>query len=140
MGDASEEKFVEHVDGKCERWGFNRPEGVHIPSMPARVRGAPDFVTTHALVECMGLGRAQHLQVKLEKWGVLRWWNDLLPVSVWVWDSHKRRSCLISLKALDALIQTPELIDVNYFDNRKLVMCVPADDLFAAADLTKADL
>lgn len=133
MGDASESKFVESVDGHCERWGINRPEGVHVPSLPARVRAAPDYLTNQGFVECMGLGRAQHLQVKLEKWGVLRYWNDLMPVRVFVWDSHKKRSCLIGLDALDKIVQTPDAIGVDYFDGKKLVFQIPADLIFEAA-------
>ena len=130
MGDASENKFVETVEGRCERWGFNRPEGVNIPSLPARVRACPDFVTNEGFVECMGLGRAQYLQIKLEKWGVLRWWHDLMPVTIFVWDSHRKRHCRVGLEAVDALIQTPGLCEFDYFDGRKLVIKIPADSIF----------
>jgi hypothetical protein len=140
MGDASERQFLEHVEGRAERWGLERPEGVSVPHLPARVRAAPDFVCTHAFIECLGFGRGQALQIKFEKWGVLRYWNDLLPVVVWCWDSFKKRSCLISLDALDRLIQTPDLINVTYFDGRKLVMAIPAQAVFDAADRTRADL
>ncbi len=134
MGDTSEKKFVELVEGKCERWGFNRPEGLNITRLPARVRAAPDFVTTDRFIECMGLGRAQKLQIKDEKLGVLRWYNDLLPTSVFVWDSHKKRACLISVAALGRLINTPDLVTLNYFDDRKLVFCLPADAVFEAGE------
>lgn len=133
MGDASEQKFEEFADGAFERWGINRPQGVHVPSLPARVRAAPDYLTTQGFIECLGVGRRQLVQLKLEKLGVLRWWSDLMPVSVWVWDSHKKRSCLIGLTALDGLIQTPGLCSISYFDGRKLCFCVPADAVFAAA-------
>lgn len=133
MGDASEEKFVEYIAGKCERWGINRPEGVHVPTLPARVRAAPDYLTDWGFVECLGLGRRQVLQLKLEKHGVLRWWNDLMPVHVWVWDSHKKRSTVVTLDQLDKLIQTPGLITTDYFDDRKLVFVIPADKIFNLA-------
>jgi hypothetical protein len=136
MGDASEAKFLEYVEGKCERFGLNRPEGIYVPHLPARLRAAPDYVQTSPprMVECMGLGRGQYLQIKLEKWGVLRWWNDLMEVVIWVWDSHKKRFCLISLDALDTLIQTPALVEVDYFDGSKFVWRIPADALFSASD------
>lgn len=133
MGDASERKWLEYCDGQCERVGLDRPEGIHVPSLPARVRAAPDFLVTSpepAYVECMGIGRKQILQIKLEKWGVLRYWNDLLPVKVWCWDSYKKRSGLIDLDDLDHLIQTPNLVQIVYFDGRKLAFGVPADPLF----------
>jgi len=133
MGDPAERQFLEHVDGKCERWGFDRPEGVSIPHLPARVRAAPDFVCTDRFVECMGLGRGQMLQVKLEKFGVLRYWNDLMKVDISVWDSYKKRTCVLSLDTLDKLIQTPDLCEIGFFDGRKLVFRVPADALFSAA-------
>lgn len=133
MGDTSEKKFLEFCDGKAERWGFNRPEGLNITRLPARVRAAPDFVTNDGFVECMGLGRKQMLQVKDEKLGVLRFWNDLMPTRVFVWDSHKKRSCIISVPALGRLVNTPDLCSFEYFDGRKLVFCVPADAVFDAA-------
>jgi hypothetical protein len=72
--------------------------------------------------------------MKLEKFGVLRWWDGLLPVWVFVWDSHRKRKCVISLDKLDALIQTPDLCEFDYFDGRKLVFRVPANAVFEAAD------
>ena len=133
MGDAAEAKFVESVEGKCERWGINRPVGVSVPHLPARVRAAPDYLTNDALVECMGVGRKRILQVKLEKWGVMRWWNDLMPVRVFVWDSYAKRHCTISLDALDRLVQSPDLIGFDYFDGKKLVFQIPVDSIFEAA-------
>lgn len=135
MGDASEQKFEESVDGKCERFGLNRPEGVHVPTLPERVRSAPDYIQTSPLrfVECKGLGRAQKLSVKLATLGSLHWWNGLMPVDVFVWDSHRKRSCTIPLVDLDRLIQTPDLCTITYFDERKIVFQVPADDIFLAA-------
>lgn len=130
MGDTAERKFVEHVDGKCERWGFNRPEGVSVPQLPARVRAAPDFVTNEGFVECMGVGRKQKLQLKDEKLGVLRFWNDLMPVRVFVWDSYRKRKCLAPLPVINRLINTPDLCEFAFFDDRKLVFQIPADELF----------
>lgn len=135
MGDASEKRFEEYMEGRFERWGINRPD-IHVPSLPARVRAAPDYLVTDpepAFVECMGIGRKQKLQVKLEKFGVLRYWNDLLPVKVWVYDSHRKRSGLIDLDDLDYLIQRPEQTEFTWFDGKKLVFTVPADDIFALA-------
>ena len=134
MGDASEAKFVEYCDGKCERWGINRPEGVYVPHLPARVRAAPDYLTDDGYVECMGLGRKQVLQLKLEKLNVLHWWHNLMPVRVFVWDSYKKRYGIIGLMELDRLINTPDLCEIVYFDGRKLTFCVPADSIFDAAD------
>jgi len=138
MGDASEKKFLEAVDGKCERFGFNRPEGVHMPSLPERVRSAPDYVQTgpNRFVECKGLGRNQRLSIKLATLGSLHWWNGLMPVHVFVWDSHKKRSITVRLEDLDALIQTPGVAEVDYFDDRKFVFKVPADDVFGLTDVT----
>ncbi len=134
MGDMAESKFLEHCDGKAERFGLSRPEGVHVPLLPARMRGAPDFVTNNGLVECKGLGRAQFLQIKLETYGVMHYWRGLMPLWIFVWDSHKKRKCMISLEALDALLNTPDLINIGYFDDSKLVFRIPADAVFEAAD------
>lgn len=134
MGDTAEKKLVEHLDGKCERWGFNRPEGVSMPHLPARVRAAPDFVANDRFIEAMGLGRAQFLQIKDEKLGALRWWHDLLPVYIFVWDSYRRRKCMISLGAINRLINTPDLCEFGYFDDSKLVFRIPADAVWEAAD------
>lgn len=133
MGDASERKYEEAVEGRCVRWGINRPEGVHVPSLPSRVRAAPDYLTTEGFTECMGIGRKQHLRLKLEKHGVLHYWHQLMPVKLWIWDSHKKRSCLVSLETIDRLINTPDLCDVTYFDGRKLAFVIPAQPIFDAA-------
>lgn len=130
MGDAAEKQYVDFVQGKCVRFGLDRPEGVSVPKMPARVRARPDFHTNDRFVECMGLGRAQHLQLKLEKLNVLWWWNNLMPVDIFVWDSHKKRRGLIPLTEVDRLIQTPDVCGFAYFDNAKLVFRIPADELF----------
>ena len=140
MGDMSERKFLEAVEGKAHRFGLDRPEGVHVPSLPQRLAAMPDFLTTKALVECMGLGRKQQLQMKLTKLNVLHFWRNLHPVVVWVWDSHKKRSCLITVQALDQLIQTPDLCEFHYFDERKLVFAIPADSIWEASDLDVGDL
>jgi len=140
MGDASEKKFFELCGGKAVRFGLDRPEGIHVPSLPQRLAAMPDFLTTRALVECMGLGRKQLLQLKLTKFNVLRYWQNLHPVVVFVWDSHKKRSCLISVDALDRLIQTPHLAEFTYFDDCKLVFALPADSVFESADTNFIDL
>lgn len=138
LGDAAESKCIEYLDGKCERFGLDRPEGVHVPSLPARVRGAPDFITTSldgpAFVEAKGLGRAQHLQIKLEAYGVLHFWRMVMPVWVFVWDSHRKRRCLISMESLDKLINTPDLCSLSWFDGSKMVWRIPADSVFDAAE------
>lgn len=130
MGDTAERHFLEYVGNRAERWGINRPN-LHVQKLPSRVRGAPDYLTEDGFVECMGIGRKQILQVKLEKWGVLRWWNDLMSVSVYVWDSHRRRQCLVGLTDLDVLLNTPDVVGLSYFDGSKLVFTVPADTIFA---------
>lgn len=130
MGDASERKFEEWAEGRFERWGINRPENLHVPSLPPNVRAAPDYITNEGFVECMGVGRGQQLKLKLEKYAVLTWWNHVMPLRVWVWDSHKKRSCIIALADLDKIIQTPGVIEVAYFDDRKLAMAIPADIIF----------
>ena len=68
-----------------------------------------------------------------EMLGVLRWYNDLMPTRIYVWDSHKKRQCIISVAAIGRLINTPDLVELTYFDERKLVFCIPADEVFAAA-------
>lgn len=129
MGDASEKAFWEWCEGKAVRWGLDNPapSDLHVPSIPQRVRAAPDFLTNKSFVECCGVGRPQVLKLKLEKWDALRWWHTLHPVSVFIWDSHKKRKVLIGLEDLTTLINRPEVIEISYFDDTKLVFVIPID-------------
>jgi hypothetical protein len=66
----------------------------------------------------------------VDKHGALHWWNDLMPVHLYVWDSHKERSCELTVIQFDALIPHA---DIGVFDETKPYFAVPADLVFEAA-------
>lgn len=107
LGDTAERAFEEHATTVLQRgyvrFGLSRPP-IRLDKIPQRIRHAPDYLMSSKFVECKGVGKDQILKLKVVTWGSLHWWNDLFPVVVFVWDSHKKRSCLVELGMLDKLL------------------------------------
>jgi len=99
MGDIAERKFEEGSAVKWVRYGLCRPS-INMSALPPELRYTPDYLTAQGLIEVQGLGQDQILKVKYEKLEALRWWSKIHPVFMFVYDSHKDRCSLISLKDL----------------------------------------
>ena len=131
MGDQSEsafEQWCEQQDQNYIRWGLDRPP-LKMSMLPARLRYSPDYLMSAKFVECQGFGRDQTFKLKVEKHGALHWWNDLHPVDLWVLDSHHDRACLISLLAIDELLNDPN-VTIESFPEGKAYFAIPADVIF----------
>ena len=99
MGDIAERKFEEESAVKWVRYGLCRPP-INMAMLPPQLRYTPDYLTAQGLIEVQGLGQDQTLKVKHDKLEALRWWNRVHPVFMFVYDSHKDRYSMLSLKDL----------------------------------------
>lgn len=140
MGDEAEQKFEEYakdvLDRGFVRYGLNRPP-IKMHSLPARIRYTPDYLMSRCFVEVQGLGRDQKFKLKFDKWNSLRWWNDFKRedfdgVSLYVWDSHKKRETMFPLECLDALLSDGTGA-LGVFHEGKPYIEFPADDVFGLA-------
>lgn len=134
MGDAAEQAFERDCDMTGRgfvRFGLNRPP-LRVASLPARIRYAPDYLTGTGFVECQGFGRKQKVMLKVEKYGSLCWWNDLWPVTLFLWDSHRRRSCELPLRDVGVMIDE-QYATLDYFPEGKAYFSLAANDVWEAA-------
>lgn len=102
MGDEAEAEFEHRSKLGAVRTGLKRPP-VRVRDLHPYVRQIPDYLTTRGWVEVMGMGEDQILKLKVKKLEALHFWALLMPVSLWVWDSHKRRYVELPLARVDEL-------------------------------------
>lgn len=98
MGDPAEQ-MLERCVPRSAPFGFNRPP-FSIQSLPIRLRHAPDRVAPECFYEATGCGRDQTIKVKQEKLSALLWWNDVLPVELFVYDMKKQRWGTLPIRTL----------------------------------------
>lgn len=133
------EKLGDEAEGHFETWcsrsrlgfvrfGLDRPP-IKVGSLPARLRYAPDYLLTSGFVEVQGVGRDQLVKVKLEKYGCLRWWDDLHHVELYLWDSANERETFLTLEQLDGVIAS-QATTLGVFDGRKAYFSLPASVCF----------
>ncbi len=104
MGDEAEAACVaamESIGRPIAPFGLNRPP-ISLAQVPARIRHLPDFLWARGLIEAQGVGADQIVKLKLEKWNVLLYWNQVFAVELFVWDSKNRRW---TLATMDNLLQ-----------------------------------
>lgn len=133
LGDEAEGHFIEWCDSiplGYVRSGLERPP-LQMWRLPHRIRYTPDFLLTKCYVEVQGFGRDQQFKLKVDKHGCLRWWNDLHPVVLFVWDSHYQRQCFITLEAFEGLLGT-EHATLGSFSEGKTYFSVKGDAIFAS--------
>lgn len=135
MGDEAEGHFEEYATNVLKkgyvRFGLDRPP-LRMSDLPTRLRYTPDYLMGKQFVEVQGFGRDQTYKIKLEKLNSLHWWNDLHPVQMYVWDSHKKRECMLHLFDLDRIINDGRA-DLGHFAEGKAYFALRAEDLFDAA-------
>lgn len=136
MGDAAERKFEETYGEGFVRFGLNRPP-INVGKLPTRLRYTPDYLTSDGFVEVQGFGKAQVFQLKLEKLSCLNYWDTLHPVSIFVWDSYRKRYTTVPLKSIRDWIDEG-LAELGYFPEGKAYFAIPADVIFAKSDLAAA--
>lgn len=135
MGDEAEGHFEDEFNGlglKFVRYGLNRPP-ISMSRLSARLRYTPDYLCHNRLIEVQGIGRDQTVKLKLDKFNALHWWNDAHPVELYVWDSKNKRSCLVTLRALDKLLDDG-VGELRRFHEGKSYFAFPASALFGEED------
>lgn len=96
----SEVHFDEVFGDESARWGIDHPP-FDVSSLPPIVRYAPDRIMAGKFVECKGIGKDAVLKIKVEQMHDLRFWSYLMPVKVFIWDSHRKRWTMIDLETLE---------------------------------------
>ena len=132
MGDEAEGHFEAYCAKKklgFVRCGLDRPP-LSVGRLPARVRYWPDYLMTRGFVEVQGFGRDQTMKLKLDKWGVLHYWNDLMPVELYLWDSTNERELVIGILELDAIIDKEPSVTLDRFPEGKAYFAIPSRLLF----------
>jgi|TARA_R110002051_G_scaffold46642_4_gene93222 hypothetical protein len=109
MGDLAEGVFEGWCGVNYVRYGLNRPP-LAMWKLPLRIRHTPDYLTSDYLVEVQGFGRKQIVQMKLDKWKSLLWWDrNVMPVRLFLHDSHNDRQLMFPIKKLRPLIDNAEV-------------------------------
>jgi hypothetical protein len=97
-------------------------------TLPARVRYSPDYLMSGKFVEVQGFGRDQTFKLKLDKFGCLSWWNDLLPVDLFIFDSQNSRWQLMELHGIDSMLGRG-VGELKFFPEGKPYFAFPATHL-----------
>ena len=96
---ASEIHFDEVFGDESARWGLDHPP-FDMQNLPPIVRYSPDRIMARKFVECKGVGKDAVLKIKIEQLEALRFWSHIHPVSIFVWDSFRKRWTFIELEVL----------------------------------------
>lgn len=134
MGDEAElafERYCQDTNRNYVRFGLNRPP-LAVGMLPTRIRYTPDYLTTHAFVECQGFGRDQKIKLKLEKLNSLLWWQDVHPVELFLWDSKHERHAIVSVRRFLELLDGAKGT-LNTFQEGKAYVEWDAADVFDAS-------
>ncbi len=133
MGDEAEGVFERVYPKGWARYGLCRPP-IQMHKIPARLRYTPDYITSGTLVEVQGFGRDQTFKLKIDKWQALHFWNSVMLVQLFVWDTTNKRWCIIPLLEIDKLVE--QCGEIRHFPEGKAYMAIPGDAIFEAGCLT----
>jgi hypothetical protein len=100
MGDEAEIEFEHRTKLAFTRSGHKRPK---VRDMHAYEWQRPDYIVDGRYIEVMGMGEDQILKLKIRKLEALHFWILLRPVTLWIWDSSKRRCVELPLARIDEL-------------------------------------
>jgi hypothetical protein len=90
MGDTAEAIFEATIGRGFVRFGLNRPP-LQVHKLPAKIRYAPDYLTSTGFYEVQGCGRDGVLKLKDEKLVALGEWNQDFDTFLWVYDQTNHR-------------------------------------------------
>lgn len=99
LGDPAElafEHWSAHNGLAYGRYGLLRPT-VSMRTLPVEIRYTPDYVTDYGLVEVQGCGKDGMLKFKHDKLEALKWWDKVVPVTFWFYNSTTGHSNQASL-------------------------------------------
>jgi len=127
-GAMAEKRFMEVHHRPFERWGWN-DAGINVGLLPDELRHAPDYVDIEALYECKGVGKDQLLKVKLSELAAWKWWHNIHPVTIFVWDSHKKRHLYVPLERMLHVVNK-QGVTLDHFNEGKAYLAVPLEEVF----------
>jgi hypothetical protein len=130
LGDTAEAEFEARFKLGFVRTGLKRPP-LRVRDIHPYVRQMPDYLTSRGWVEVMGLGEDQILKLKIGKLEALRFWSMLMPVVLWVWDSHNKRHTEVALERVEKMAITAK---IGFFPEGALYYELPAAELFGVVD------
>lgn len=133
LGDEAEQIFENVCANNYIRYGLERPP-LQVWRIPVRIRHTPDYLMTDKFVEVIGCGRDQKLKIAIEKHGALRWWHDLHPTWLFIYDAHWRRYAWISLPQLDELLGGTWGTTLETFPEGKPYFSIPVEAIFSTSD------
>lgn len=128
MGDPAEKVFEENCEESFVRYGLSRPP-LQVGKLPKRIRYTPDYLTTRALVEVQGVGADQIVKLKVAKYNALAWWALVMPVTLFISDSRKKRHTSVSLERVTELIESGN-VPLGKFPEGHPYWAIPTADLF----------
>lgn len=102
LGDKAEAEFEARSRLGFVRTGLKRPP-IRVRDLHPYVAQLPDYLTTKGWIEVMGMGEDGILKLKIKKLEALNYWGLLMPLVLWVWDSHKKRHTEVPLERLNDL-------------------------------------
>lgn len=117
MGDEAESVFEKVWPDNWERFGLNRPR-LHMASLPERIRHTPDYLTSSNLVEVKGIGRDDTIKIKVSELNCMHYWNQVHPLVLFVWSSHRKAWTCCPPKVLQQLIDGGHATLDRYHDGR----------------------
>jgi hypothetical protein len=127
LGDPAEKKLLEVHPTNLVRWGLDRPP-LQVGKLPKRIRYAPDFLASDVFIECQGVGRDQVIKLKWEKLSCLYFWDQVHPVQLFFWDSHRKRHTYVPLRVIGDLVN--EVAELGHFHEGVAFFALPASVVF----------
>ena len=119
MGDIAETAF-ERFEPRHHRLGYNRPP-FQTTKLPLMLRCIPDYMTRDGMTEVMGIGRDKTLKLKVEKLRSLTQWLLVAPVSLFVYDSHRKKCWLAPIADWEIACAEHGVFDRFHDDNRAFI-------------------
>ena len=138
LGDPAEKVF-EAVSplGTFDRFGWHRPRS-SMSKMAPMLRNLPDYYAQSGhLVEVIGCGRDGLLKLKSHKLATLKAWNELQPVMMFFWNSHKGQWTLVELEEVERLYhQVKDTDGLKQFHDGPTYAAIPWDSMIEVATKT----
>lgn len=136
LGDTAEGFFERIWPENWERFGLNRPQ-LNMGMLPSRIRHMPDYVTSKNLIEVKGIGKDDTVKLKVEEWNCAHFWNQVHPLRIFIWSSHRFAWAVADVKDIQRMIDTGNSSLGQYHDDRAY-FALPGS-LFCWTELDRID-
>lgn len=127
MGDIAESAFEKLYKGRWARFGLLRPP-LNVGQLPPAIRFAPDYVTQDNFIEVQGVGSDQTLKLKYNKLKALEFWQQLMPVHLWVWNTQTQEPVEFLLADVDDLLGSGA-IEIRTFPEGTPYFALPVSEV-----------